>query len=229
MKYLKRFNENKISILDPNWVKLLPDSLTIITNNGEFTLERDEDLDNNIEYPSQMYNLMTSVSIPYGQNTMEKEDGDPLADGEPDTLQFDVHIVKDNKGDKSNPDTLRFNIDITYGDMMECSFTINKLEDGSTKVDCHHYNGKDSLYDKETYWGFSDESLQKLIDFFNRFGFNTTVEDFHFIDSNPDSYDYENEMVAKGEDLKNMSKSDEQEVLDLKGGDKIIRFDKFKK
>ena len=224
MKHLKKYNENSISILDPNWVKLLPKSLSIVTNNGEFTLERGQDLDKNINYPYQVYNLMTSVSIPYGQNTLDSVEGDPLADGEPDNLQFDIHIVKNNKGDKSNPNTLRFNIDMTYGDMMQCSFTIDKLEDGTTKVDCHHYNGKDSLYDKETFWGFTDESLKDLVYFFNRFGFNANTEDFKFIDSDPDSYDYENSLVAKGDDLEVMSKSDSEDVIDLKGGNKILRY-----
>ena len=49
-------------------------------------------------------------------------------------------------------------------------------------------------------------------------------EDFKFIDSDPDSYDYENSLVAKGDDLEVMSKSDSEDVIDLKGGNKILRY-----
>ncbi len=73
MKYLKKFNENKVSMLNPNWIELLPKSLTIVTDNGEFELTRDNNLDKNITYPEGIYNLMTSVSVPYSQNTMEEE------------------------------------------------------------------------------------------------------------------------------------------------------------
>lgn len=223
MKHLRKFNENRVSLFDPNWVKLLPKSLVVITDNGEFKLERDNVVDKNADYPEQIYNLMTSVSIPYSQNTMEEEDGDALADGEPDTLQFDIYIVKNNKGDSNNPDTLRLNIDMTYGDNMQCAFTIEKMEDGSTKVECHHYNGKNSIYDPETYFGFSDESLADLVDFFNRFGFDTTPEDFKFIDSDQYSYHYDKPIV-KDKEIANMTLANNPEIDELKGGNKILRY-----
>ena len=224
MKHLRKFNEN-VSLFDPNWVKLLPKELTIITNNGEFTLDVNS-LEPDEHGYSGIYNLMTSVSFSYGQNTLDKEDGDPTADGEPDSLQFDVAVVKDNDGSESNPkNALRLNIDLTYGDAMMYAFTI----DYPNKVHVHHYNGKDSLHDSETYFGFSDESLQELVTFFNRFGFTTTPEDFKFIDSDPDSYDY-TPRVEKGNRLEPMIMDDEEkaEVDSLKGGDKIIRYEQFK-
>ena len=125
---------------------------------------------------------------------MDEEGGDALADGEPDTLQFDIYMVKNNEGDESNPDTLRLNIDMTYGDTMQNAFTIEKDEDGVTKVSTHHYTGKNSLYDPETYFGFTKNSLQDLVDFFNRFGFNSTTSDFKFIDDNVDNFKYEKPM-----------------------------------
>jgi len=232
MKHLRKFNEN-ISLFDPNWVKLLPKKLTIITHNGEFTLEVNS-LEPDERGAPGVYNLMTSVSFSYSQNTIERSNDDPTADGEPDNLQFDVAIVKDNDGYESNPkESLRLNVDLTYGDAMMYEFTI----DYPNKVNVHHYNGKDSLYDPESHFGFSDESLQELVTFFNRFGFTTTPEDFKFIDSDPDSYDYErpNEKILKdtkttGNKLEPMLMDDEMksEVDEMKGGDRIVRYNQFK-
>jgi len=232
MKHLKKFNEN-VSLFDPNWVKLLPKKLSIITQNGDFTLNV-KSLEPEDDGYSGIYNLMTSVSFSYGQNTLEKDNNDPTADGEPDNLQFDIAVVKDNKGDEANPSkSLRLNVDLTYGDSMMYAFTI----DYPNKVHVHHYNGKDSLYDPDTYFGFSDESLQELVTFFNRFGFTTTPEDYKFIDSDLDSYDYKrpNEEIlkdvkTKGNKLEPMIMDDEMksEVDAMKGGDKIIRYNEFK-
>jgi len=224
MKHLRRFNEN-VSLFDPNWVKLLPKELSIITNNGEFTLDVNS-LEPDESGYSGIYNLMTSFSFSYSQNTLERSNEDPTADGEPDNLQFDVAIVKDNDGSEANPkESLRLNVDMTYGDSMMYAFTI----DYPNEVNVHHYNGKDSLHDSETHFGFSDKSLQELVTFFNRFGFTTTPEDFKFIDSDPDSYDY-TPRVEKGNRLEPMIMDEEEkvEVDALKGGDKIIRYDQFK-
>jgi hypothetical protein len=232
MKHLKKFNEN-ISIFDSNWVKLLPKKLTIITQNGEFTLDV-KSLEPEDDGYSGIYNLMNCICVSYVQNTLERENNDPTADGEPDNLQFDITIVKDNKGDEANPkNSLRLNIDLTYGDSMVYAFTI----DYPNKVNVHHYNGKDSLYDAGTFFGFSDESLQGLVTFFNRFGFTTTVKDFKFIDDDPDSYDYERptekylkDPGTKGNKLIPMIMDDDMKskVDDIKGGDKIIRYNEFK-
>lgn len=233
LKYriVKESNQS-VSIFDDNWVKLLPQELNIITHNGEFNLKV-KGLDTEHGYPG-IYNLMNSVSFIYDQNTVEGEDGDATADGEPDTLQFDIAIVKDNKGDEANPSSsLRLNIDLTYGDAMMYAFTI----DYPNKVNVHHYNGKDSLYDSETHFGFTDESLQELIKFFNRFGFTTSAKDFTFMDSDLDSYDYERnhpqigyKVPVKVDRLEPMIMNDEEkvEVDALKGGDKITKYSQFK-
>ena len=60
---------------------------------------------------------------------------------------------------------------------MQYQFTIDK----PNQVNVRHYTGKNSLYDKSTYWGFTYESLQELVNFFNRFGFQTTIDDFKFM------------------------------------------------
>jgi hypothetical protein len=233
LKYriLKESNES-LSIFDNNWTKLLPQELNIITHNGEFNLKV-KGLETEHGYPG-IYNLMNSISFIYSHNTVESEDNDVTADGEPDTLQFDIAMVKDNDGSDANPKkALRLNIDLTYGDSMMYAFTI----DYPNKVHVHHYNGKDSLYDSETHFGFTDESLKELIVFFNRFGFTTTAEDFTFIDSDLDSYDYERnhpqigyKVPVKVDRLEPMIMNDEEkiEVDALKGGDKITKYSKFK-
>ena len=234
LKYriVKESESSYVSIFDDNWTKLLPKELTIITHNGEFNLKA-KGLDTEHGYPG-IYNLMNSVSFIYDQNTVENEDGDVTADGEPDTLQFDITMVKDNDGSESNPlNSLRLNIDLTYGDAMMYEFTI----DYPNQVNVHHYNGKDSLHDPETHFGFTDESLQELITFFNRFGFTTTAKDFTFMDSDLDSYDYksQNDKILKdtkttGSKLEPMLMDDEEkvEVDALKGGDKILKYNQFK-
>ena len=226
MKYIKKFNESKISIFDSSeWVKLLPKKLTIINQNGEFTLDVKSLEPGDDGYPG-VYNLMNCVSVMYGQSTLDKKDDDPTADGEPDNLQFDITMVKDNDGTESNPSkALRLNIDITYGDAMVYEFTI----DYPNEVNVYHYTGKHSLHDSETYWGFSDKSLKQLVDFFNRFGFETTTDDYKFMDKDPDSYEYKKDEVTT--DINKSSLSDRDDVKDLKGGNmvNIKSFENFKK
>lgn len=225
MKHLRRFDESRVSIFDSDWVKLLPKSLTIVTDNGEFELNRKNAIEKNTKYPEQIYNLMTSISIPYSQDTMEEEGGNPLADGEPDNLQFDIYIVKSNRGDSSNPDTLKLNIDMTYGDNMQCAFTIERKEDGVTKVGVHHYNGKNSIYDPETYFGFTKQSLSDLVEFFNRFGFDAKPEDFKFL-GDEQEYRYVKPM-PKGKEIAPMIGADNPSVEDLKGGNKINKIFRY--
>lgn len=184
VKNFNKFNES-VSIFDSNWTKYLPDELSIITNNGQFTLKlkRDKSLGHNVD----ISNLMNNIQIAYYQNTAE--DGDVLKDGEPDYLCFDIDLVKNNKGDSANPDTLKMNIDITYGDNMASEFSIEK----PNKVNITHYTGKHSKYDPKTKFGFTDESLDKLIEFFNRFGYQFTREDFKFLDKEDDSFKYKDD------------------------------------
>ena len=101
-------------------------------------------------------------------------------------MEFDVHVVKNNDGSEQNPDTLKLNIDITYGDAIPSSFTI----EAPNKVQTHDYTGENSVVDPKTMFAFTQESLQKLADFFNRWDekFNVSVEDFKFLDTNKDSY-----------------------------------------
>jgi len=187
MKYLKLYEEfnntnitkdpiatDRVSLFDEKIFYLLPPKLTIVSSTGTWTLKKSEYTINGVK-----------AEIIYNQNTSE-EDVDVTADGEPDILEFDIHIVKNNDGTEANPDTLKLNIDVTYGDSMVSEFTI----EAPNKVKPHHYTGANSLYDPNSIFSFDDESLQMLVDFFNRFSdsYKLTKDDFKFLDTDPDSY-----------------------------------------
>ena len=186
MKFLKKYKDifESISIFKSDeWSKLLPSSLTIVSDTGEWTLKR-KDTDYGMKHATNVSNIMNCLQITYNQNTVKDVwDGDVLKDGEPDFLNFDINMVKKNDGSDANPDTLSLDIDITYGDAMIHEFTIDK-----NGVMVGNYNGYDSKFDPKTRFGFSDESLENLIKFFNSFGFNHNKEDFSFIDKDLDSY-----------------------------------------
>jgi len=224
MRYLKKYNENKVSIFNSEWIKFLPTELTIKTENGEFTLKRENKVEDNLDHPVDISNLMNCIQIAYYQSTVENGEN-VLDDGEPDYLCIDITLVKNNSGDHANPDSLRLNVDISYGDHMQYEFTIDK----PNIVKVYHYTGKNSLYDPETFWGFTKDSLKSLVDFFNRFGFETTIEDFKFIDDVPDSFQYE-KPTEKGDKIEPMMmKSDDMKdnVDSLKGGDRIKKYSDF--
>jgi GMP synthase-like glutamine amidotransferase len=164
-----------ISIFDKeDWRKYLPQKLKIVTENGHFELDQ-TDLTINGD----------KIQIIWFQNTVDGPN-DVNKDGEPDTIQFDVNMVKTNDGTEANPDNLKLNIDITYGDSMVSQFTISMP--GETAV--AHYTGFGSKYDKETEFGFDDETIKELVNFFNRFGFQLDTKDFTFIDKYKDSYTF---------------------------------------
>lgn len=228
MKYLKKYFESqeKVSIFNPEWTKFIPNKLSIVTDNGNFELERKNEITKGENHPVNVTNLMNCLQIAYYQNTVEKQEGDVTKDGEPDFLEIDITLVKDNDGTDFNPESLRLNVDITYGDHMQYSFTIDK----PNKVSVYHYTGKDSIYDPETFWGFTGKSLKELVDFFNRFGYETTVDDFKFIDEDPDSFNYEHP-VEKGDKIEPMIMDDDMKskVDSLRGGDKIKKYNEFNK
>ena len=189
MKYLRSFNENvKYSIFNSNgWKKFLPKELSVITDNGNWQLHLPSD-DNNMGHATNITNIMNVIQISYYQNTPSKGNGDVTSDGEPDLLCFDITIVKKNDGTKSNPDTLKLSVDITYGDNMVSEFTIEK----PNKINLIHYNSYGSLYDPQTFFAFDDNSLIDLIKFFNSWGFNLTKDDLKFLDKYPNSYYHDN-------------------------------------
>ena len=118
------------------------------------------------------------IQMAYYQNTPE-ESGDVLSDGEPDYLEFDIHIDKNERG-------IKLLVDITYGDSMVCEFSI----EAPNKINVIHYTGINSKYDPDTHFGFTDETINDLVKLFNSFnhGLKLTSDDFNFIDKDLDSY-----------------------------------------
>jgi GMP synthase-like glutamine amidotransferase len=189
MKYISRFEsfaiqskhikmyedfERRISIFDQDIKSLLPEEIHVETTYGKHTLNKNDIMING-----------DLIQITYHHNTAVKKN-DVSADGEPDYLCFDIHTIKENDGSEANGKSLRLNIDITYGDAMVFSFTI----EAPNKVEPHHYTGIGSMHEEETKFHFEDDTLEELITFFNRFSdkYNLTKDDFKFLDSDPNSY-----------------------------------------
>lgn len=179
MRYLKTFEQvaSEYSVFDTEaWERLLPNELTVVTDTGRWTLTKPE-WRNGMGHATNVTGLMNSVQINYYQNTVDVEEGDVTADGEPDQLEFDIDLVKDNDGSQANPDNLKLDVDITYGDSMKSEFTIRM----PNEVTIGHYNGYGSMYDPETSFAFDDESLESLVSFFNSFGFSLDAADLDFL------------------------------------------------
>jgi hypothetical protein len=169
---IDKLDESTVSTFSQDIRSLIPKSIDLI-NSGQHKLELKDLLLNG-----------DLIQIVYYHNTFEKS-GDALGDGEPNYLEIDIHTVKDNDGTEANPDTLRLNVDITYGDSMMFSFTIDK----DNGLNVHHYDGINSKYDPESKFYFSDDTIKDLVEFFNRFDdYQLTPKDFTFLDSDPNSY-----------------------------------------
>ncbi len=170
MKHLIKYNESdNISIFSQDVKKVIPKELKIVTSNGDFILKNTDLMING-----------DLVQIVYYHNTPSKS-GDPLSDGEPDYLEFDLHFNKNVNG-------IKILVDITYGDAMVSEFSIEV----PNKVNIIHYTGIRSKYDPETIFSFSDESIHNLVEFFNSFshGIKLTTNDLNFLDKDNDSYNH---------------------------------------
>lgn len=180
MKYLKSyenriFGKNYVSILDEDIEKYLPQKMDIYTMGGGG--------DGGGNYKLKLDAVTREIDIlrvPYSQNTPENTGGDVTADGEPDTLEFDIHFIHlDSK--------LKINVDLTYGDSMVSSFSLEQ----PNKINVNHYTGLGSNIDPESHFGLCGESIKGLVLFFNRFGFQLHEKDFTFLDKYPETYVHE--------------------------------------
>lgn len=181
MKYIKSFLESQDShkdsviIYDEAIKKFLPEVVGIYTSNGQFSMKKDT-----------ITREIDILRICYEHNTMEEFGGNALADGEPDTLEFDMHFVK------NQDNSLKILVDITYGDSMVSEFSVQQ----PNKVDVIHYNGIGSKADPETHFGFTDKSIDDIVKFINAFGFKFNSKDFSFIDKYPETYVNEDVKLA---------------------------------
>ena len=165
MKYIKTFESHRIPITSQEVKNLLPKELKIQTSNGEFTLKVSD-------YTINLPKIYTS----YHHSTPEIT-GDVLSDGEPDYLSIDLNFMRVDK-------EFEINVELTYGDAMMFEFKVS-----SGKVDVFHYNGYGSKFDSQYEFSFREESIEEILNFFNRFGFGLNREHFNFLDSDKSSYD----------------------------------------
>ena len=152
-------NENTIKgdiIYDNKWEKHLPETLTINYHDENYTFKK-----------GNIMLLGDLVEISYEQVKSEW--------GKPDTLEFDLYFVKDD-----NTNKMRIDIDITYGDLMACEFSIEQ----PNKVNLIQHTTYHSKFDPDnTVFALEDESLKDFVDFLNKIsGFKLTTYDVRFLD-----------------------------------------------
>jgi len=184
MKFLKKFNEmnlssesdiakdsiyddataeqpkvktNKNLIYNSNWKDELPEFLSINNNKKIYKYKR-----------GNVMLLADTVQITYDLYPGEKW-------GIPDTLEFDLYFVRDSESEK-----IRINVDITYGDLMACEFSI----DPPNKINVVQDTTYHSKFDKSnSVFALTDESLNEFINFLNKIdGIKITRGDVKFLD-----------------------------------------------
>jgi hypothetical protein len=118
------------------------------------------------------------------------------ADGSPDTLEFDLYFTKDN-----NTNKIRINVDITYGDLMACEFSL----EAPNKINVLQYTSYHSKFDpSNTVFALTDKSLDGFIGFLNHFGkIKLTRDDMKFLDERDN---YKPQLFSK--DVHDMNKVD---------------------
>ena len=205
---IKRFESHKFFLEEIK--DIFPKSMSIYSSTGNFTLTLgDFTRESNV------------IKADYYHSTFQKTDK-ALRDGEPDFLIFDLHFINNEKG-------LKVMTDITYGDSMKYSFSV----EAPNEVTTSHYNGIDSLLDSETQFGLEDESIEDLVELFNNFSdtFQLTKEDFTFLDKYLDTFDpTELEIVpdtkikyfTKEKDLELPTNSEKPGEMALSQGKKIL-------
>ena len=171
MRYLRVFNESEsVSIFSQEVKNFFPDKIYLATTHGDWELDK-KDLMLNGDL----------IQMAYYHNPSE-DSKDILSDGEPDFLEFDIHTDRNERG-------IKLLVDISYGDSMVSEFSI----EAPNKVNVIHYTGINSKYEPETYFGFTDETINDLVKLFNSFnhGLKLSSDDFKFIDKDPDSYKHD--------------------------------------
>jgi anthranilate/para-aminobenzoate synthase component II len=186
MRFIKSFNE-KVLAYDEKILEFLPKNLSIYTSDGSFNLH--------LGQSTRETDIIRAI---YSHETSHK-------DGEPDSLSLDIHLIKNENGFKTI-------VDIIYGDSCKHQISI----EAPNKVTVGVYNGIRSVNDSSTHFGFDDESISKLCNFFNsfNFGYRLKPEDLKSIDKYPDSYIHDTKVELKT--LKNGIKNT------INDGDSII-------
>lgn len=163
MKYLKKFESYSQSnmIYDVDLSRILPEEFTI-QEYGTHTFKR-----GNIMKNSDMFQI-TYVNI---ENEW----------GYTDTLEIDLYTVQD-----ATTKSIKFDVDITLGDFVVSEFSLeppNKIH----VIQNMTYGTKFCKDCKDCIFSFTDESVEKLVDFFNHFeNINITTNDLRFLNNRDD-------------------------------------------
>lgn len=162
MKYIKKFNEQHISIYDPKWEVLLPETFSI--------WKGFKDTIHHIErYTYKKANVMLNadmIQITY-DNLIKNQWAVP------ETLEFDIYTVQ-----KNDSDEITFDIDITWGDEIVTEFSISP----PNKVKLIQHTTLGSKFDpNNTVFAFDTKSLIALIKFLNHFNLNLTPYNLSFL------------------------------------------------
>lgn len=145
------------TVYDTTWEKYLPEIMTINYHGKEYSFKK-----------GNIMLLADMVEICYNSHP-----SNPW--GCPDLLEFDLYFVKDDKSGQ-----LRINVDITYGDLMACEFTL----EAPNKINVLQYTSYHSKFDpSNTVFALTDKSLDSLIVFLNLFDkIKITRDDMKFLD-----------------------------------------------
>lgn len=153
---LDKVNIENNLIYNKEWENELPETISIDYHNKNIKFEK-----------GNIMLLGDEVQITYDLSGGEKW-------GEPDTLEFDVYFSKDSN------DKIKIDIDITYGDLMACEFSI----ESPNKIKVIQNTTYHSKFDpSNTVFALQDESLNKFINFLNKFpGIKINRYDLRFLD-----------------------------------------------
>jgi hypothetical protein len=152
---------------------LLPKKLHLVTSNGEFELNQ-----------SDCVVAPPMIQISYHHFTPDKT-GDVLSDGEPDYLGLDIQPIKIGDG-------YRCKVELTYGDAMMFSWDMIPSQN-KCDVKVGHYNGYGSKFDSEYEFYFKENSINDLMEFFNKLlpELNLEREKLNFLDGDKNSFKME--------------------------------------
>lgn len=144
-------------IYEPGWEKYLPEYLTINYKGVICKFKKG--------------NIMLLNDLV--QATWDRLPTNPW--GSPDTLEFDFYFTKPN-----DTDVIKIDIDITYGDLVACEFSITPP---NTVNVIQHTTWHSKFDPSNTVFALEDESLNEFISFLNRFpDLKLNRHDLRFLD-----------------------------------------------
>lgn len=145
-------------IYDTNWENELPETMSINYNEKILNFKKSNVM--------LVGDLVEVTYTSYPENPW----------GEPDCLEFDFYFVKD-----LNTNKLRIDVDITYGDLVACEFSL----ESPNKVHVIQHTTYHSKFDpSNTVFALTDKSLDKFINFLNKFPkMNLSRNEMKFLDS----------------------------------------------